>query len=124
MQSAGASWKHRVTLTDIAPCKEEDAKEDAVAAYLVSGENACPPEDVGGIDAYADALKSFNDRQSANGWAKTLTRTFLTYAAPAEGWMISSEPLARRGGNSIINEKKKAQENTLLGTSKTLFLLG
>ena len=57
----GDTWKHRVTLTDIAPCKEDDAKEDAVAAYLVSGENACPPEDVGGVDGYADALQSFND---------------------------------------------------------------
>lgn len=57
----GDSWKHRVTLTDIAPCKEEDAKEDAVATYLVSGENACPPEDVGGVEGYADALQSFND---------------------------------------------------------------
>ena len=57
----GDSWKHRVTLTDIAPSKEEDAKEDAVAAYLVSGENACPPEDVGGVDGYAEALQSFND---------------------------------------------------------------
>ena len=56
----GDAWKHRVTLTDIAPCKEEDAKEDSVAAYLVSGENACPPEDVGGVDGYADALKSFS----------------------------------------------------------------
>ena len=62
--------------------------------------------------------------QSANGWAKTLTRTFLTYAALAAEWMISSAPLAKPGGDSIINEKKKAQENTLLGTSKTLFLLG
>lgn len=42
----GDDWKHRVTLTEIAPCNENDAKEDAVAAYLVSGENACPPEDV------------------------------------------------------------------------------
>lgn len=57
----GDAWKHRVTLTDIAHCKDEDAKEDAVAAYLVSGENACPPEDVGGFDGYADALQSFND---------------------------------------------------------------
>ena len=55
----GDAWKHRVTLTGIAPCKEEDAKEDVVAAYLVSGENACPPEDVGGVDGYA--LQSFND---------------------------------------------------------------
>ena len=54
-------WKLRVTLTEIAPCNEEDAKDDAVAAYLVSGENACPPEDVGGVQGYAGALQSFND---------------------------------------------------------------
>ena len=57
----GDAWKHRVTLIDIAPCKEDDAKEDVVAAYLVSGENACPPEDVGGVDGYANAMQSFND---------------------------------------------------------------
>lgn len=57
----GDAWKHRVTLTVIAPGKEEDAKEDAVAAYLVSGENACPPEDVGGVEGYAETLQSFND---------------------------------------------------------------
>ncbi len=57
----GDTWKHRVTLIEIVPCKEEDAKEDAVAAYLVSGENACPPEDVGSVDGYADAMQSFND---------------------------------------------------------------
>lgn len=57
----GDDWKHRVTLTEIAPCNEEDAKDDAVAAYLVSGENACPPEDVGGVQGYAGALQSFND---------------------------------------------------------------
>lgn len=50
-----------MTLTEIAPCNEDDAKEDAVAAYLVSGENACPPEDVGGVDDYADTLNSFYD---------------------------------------------------------------
>ena len=59
--SRGNDWKHRVTLTEIAPCNEEDAKDDAVAAYLVSGENACPPEDVGGVQGYAGALQSFND---------------------------------------------------------------
>lgn len=48
-------------MTDIAPYKEDDAKEEAVAAYLVSGENACPPEDVGGVDGYVDALQAFSD---------------------------------------------------------------
>ena len=57
----GDDWKHRVTLTEMAPCNEEDAKDDAVASYLVSGENACPPEDVGGVQSYAGALQYFNN---------------------------------------------------------------
>ena len=43
------------------PYKEDDVKEEAVAAYLFSGKNACPPEEVGGVDGYADALQPFNN---------------------------------------------------------------
>ena len=105
----GDAWKHRVTLTGIAPGKEEDAKEDAVAAYLVSGENACPPEDVGGVDGYAEALQSFSnpeddEYESIRQWIGEDFLTSLTFAALAGEWMISSELLVKPGGGSIINE--------------------
>lgn len=54
----GDSWKHIVTLVDILPNMYEDTDGDYAGAHLISGQGACPPEDVGGVEGYADMLKA------------------------------------------------------------------
>ncbi len=54
----GDDWKHIVKLTDILPNNAEHTDGDYPGAHLISGQGACPPEDVGGVDGYADMLKS------------------------------------------------------------------
>ncbi len=36
----------------------EDTAGDYAGAHLISGQGVCPPEDVGGVDGYADMLKA------------------------------------------------------------------
>lgn len=52
----GDSWEHEVVL-------EKIVKAEAGVFYprCVGGENACPPEDVGGVWGYADFLEAIND---------------------------------------------------------------
>lgn len=57
----GDSWKHIVTLVDIRPNMYEDTDCDYAGAHLISGQGACPPEDVGGVDGYADMLKALEN---------------------------------------------------------------
>lgn len=40
---------------------KEKFPKNLLTYKVISGENACPPEDVGGVQGYAGALKSFND---------------------------------------------------------------
>ena len=61
--------------------------------------------------------KTTSTTQSANGWAKTLTRTSLTYAALAEELMISSALLAKPGGGSFICELNQTFFNSSLYTA-------
>ena len=57
----GDSWKHIVTLVDIRPNMYEDTDGDYAGAHLISGQGACPPEDVGGVYGYADMLKALEN---------------------------------------------------------------
>ena len=57
----GDRWAHIVTLKDIEPCMYEKTDGDYNGAHLISGHGACPPEDVGGVDGYADMLKYLAD---------------------------------------------------------------
>ena len=74
----GDSWKHIVTLVDIRPNMYEDTDGDYAGAHLISGEGACPPEDVGGVDGYADMLKSLSDPkdEERESYLKWLGRDF------------------------------------------------
>lgn len=42
----GDDWKHIVKLTDIMPNREDHTDGDDAGAHLISGQGACPPEDV------------------------------------------------------------------------------
>lgn len=53
----GDGWEHRITVKRIQP----RGKPQRYAICLV-GENACPPEDVGGPYGYADYLEAINDK--------------------------------------------------------------
>ena len=59
----GDSWKHIVTLVDIRPNMYEDTDSDFAGAHLISGQGACPPEDVGGVEGYADMLEDQNEEE-------------------------------------------------------------
>jgi pRiA4b ORF-3-like protein len=52
----GDSWEHEVVL-------EKIVEAEAIAHYprCVAGENACPPEDVGGVWGYVDFLQAINN---------------------------------------------------------------
>lgn len=53
----GDSWDHTILL-------ESELPRDPKAAYpqCIAGENACPPEDCGGIGGYADLQKILKNR--------------------------------------------------------------
>ncbi len=57
----GDSWKHIVKLMEILPNRDDNTDGDYVGAHLISGQGACPPEDVGGVNGYTDMLKSLAD---------------------------------------------------------------
>lgn len=74
----GDDWKHIVKLTDILPNRDSHTDGDYVGAHLISGQGACPPEDVGGVDGYADMLKSLSDpkNEERESYLKWLGRDF------------------------------------------------
>lgn len=54
----GDYWVHHVTLIEVLPCQTWDQGGDYAGAEIIDGQNACPPEDVGGTEGYASMLKS------------------------------------------------------------------
>jgi hypothetical protein len=52
----GGSWEHEVVLEKIV-----EAEARAHYPRCVAGENACPPEDVGGVWGYVDFLQAINN---------------------------------------------------------------
>ena len=52
----GDSWEHTLHVEAILPIRKG-------AQYLIclEGKRACPPEDIGGVEGYADLLKIFSD---------------------------------------------------------------
>lgn len=74
----GDDWKHIVKLTDIMPNREDYTDGDYAGAHLISGQGACPPEDVGGVDGYADMIKSLDDPEDVERecYLKWLGREF------------------------------------------------
>ncbi|MHB1869794.1 MAG: plasmid pRiA4b ORF-3 family protein [Steroidobacteraceae bacterium] len=55
----GDGWVHRIVIEPV----RSSALSDATRPICVAGENACPPEDVGGPHAYAEFLKILSDRR-------------------------------------------------------------
>ncbi|MFW6281872.1 MAG: plasmid pRiA4b ORF-3 family protein [bacterium] len=53
----GDDWEHKIEVIDI--LKKEDNREYPVC---VEGENASPPEDVGGISAYKRMIQAFSKK--------------------------------------------------------------
>jgi len=53
----GDGWEHKVTVKKILPNSEPKRY-----AICIGGENACPPEDVGGPYGYADYLAAIRDK--------------------------------------------------------------
>ena len=55
----GDGWEHRIIIESVPPSTVSDQR----LPVCVAGENACPPEDVGGPHAYAEFLAILGDRQ-------------------------------------------------------------
>ena len=55
----GDGWVHRIVIEPV----RSAAPSDATRPICVAGENACPPEDVGGPHAYTEFLKIVSDRR-------------------------------------------------------------
>ena len=54
----GDSWRHRLFFE---PAERRRSAELAPAPLCLAGENACPPEDVGGCHGYANFLEALSD---------------------------------------------------------------
>ncbi len=52
----GDFWEHSIVIEDLAPPATDDA-----LIRCIAGENACPPEDVGGPAGYSEFLAALND---------------------------------------------------------------
>lgn len=52
----GDGWKHQIELIEIS-----NAPQNELLPSLVSGQNACPPEDCGGVYRYRDLLEILTD---------------------------------------------------------------
>lgn len=59
----GDYWKHIVTLMDIHPYMYEDTNGDFAGSHLIDGQGACPPEDVGGVEGYAEILEDMEETE-------------------------------------------------------------
>ena len=53
----GDGWEHRVTVKQLRP-----TRPNARYAICIGGENACPPEDVGGPYGYVDYLEAISNK--------------------------------------------------------------
>ncbi|WP_276965155.1 plasmid pRiA4b ORF-3 family protein [Metallibacterium scheffleri] len=54
----GDHWRHRITVERV---PQRLLQADVSLPICLAGENACPPEDVGGVGGYADFLEALND---------------------------------------------------------------
>ena len=53
----GDNWRHRVKVTDCV----EYGKDEKRGVRLIDGRNACPPNDVGGINGYKEMLRTIKE---------------------------------------------------------------
>lgn len=58
----GDSWSHRVIVEAVSA----DESEPRGYAYVAAGERACPPEDVGGTDEYAEFVEAITKRPESD----------------------------------------------------------
>ncbi len=53
----GDNWRHTVTVEDRPPAR----MSHSTPVDCIAGQNACPPEDVGGVGGYAEFLEAISD---------------------------------------------------------------
>lgn len=98
----GDGWEHEILLEKI--CDREDGVN---YPRCVAGENACPPEDVGGVGGYGQFLKTIKDtknkeREDLLRWAEHLTGKYpfdpecfdpedVHFDDPAKRWAVAFE---------------------------------
>lgn len=58
----GDSWQHHITLEAVLPYTE-----NFVNVQLLEGENACPPEDIGGVLGFEQLLEFLDESQNNDG---------------------------------------------------------
>ena len=52
----GDNWRHKIVIEKILPSTDSD-----IRAEYITGKNACPPEDCGGVHGYAHVLEVLKD---------------------------------------------------------------
>jgi hypothetical protein len=59
----GDSWLHQITIERIEHLADEELSQDTlwITPRCLAGERACPPEDAGGIGAYALLLEALQN---------------------------------------------------------------
>ncbi len=98
----GDGWEHEVLLEEIC-----DREEGVNYPRCVAGENACPPEDVGGLGGYGGFLKKIKnvkhkEREELLRWAEYLTGKYpfdpeyfvpeqVHFDDPAKRWAVAYE---------------------------------
>lgn len=68
----GDSWQHTVTLSKVEAYTDEEPH-----VYLLSGKNACPPEDCGGVGGYEELCRYYYTRNRTKGWDKAFYDAFV-----------------------------------------------
>lgn len=69
----GDSWSHRIVVEAV----DQSPGEPAGVAEVAAGERACPPEDVGGAEAYMEFVEAVSSRRTSEdaqdwlAWAGT-----------------------------------------------------
>ncbi|MDT4290553.1 plasmid pRiA4b ORF-3 family protein [Methylomonas sp. MO1] len=63
----GDNWEHLITVEAIRSDLDNDPKG---GAWVLDGERACPPEDVGGVEGYADFLEVLQEEPDSEEAAR------------------------------------------------------
>ena len=97
----GDSWNHRIELEDVRPIEA-----DAALIRCLAGENACPPEDCGGIPGYQHLIEVIagppgDEREELLGW---LGRPFDPAAFDIDAVDEALVSGKRAGGPAIDSE--------------------
>ncbi|MEK6927942.1 MAG: plasmid pRiA4b ORF-3 family protein [Nanoarchaeota archaeon] len=65
----GDSWEHEIVVEKLLSILPDNVK---YVPFCLEGNNACPPEDCGGVFGYEQCIQVLNDKKKSNGDSKEL----------------------------------------------------